>query len=123
MRPHGTFQGPIQYPPPVTGPYLPDEQQGGQLGGRTSRKPSRRNKATSEHPSPIPIGPQPFDPGELSGGQAYDQVYGHTSGVGKSRTDLPNTLGGSKPSKRDAGGKGSRELSIRELVLSSLTLA
>ncbi|KAF9642667.1 kinase-like protein [Thelephora ganbajun] len=110
--PYGSSQVTSQDPPSGTDYYRPSEQQGGQLSGRMSRRPSRRSTAASEPSSPMPTDPHPFDFTELQ----KSQVYGHTGGAGKSHVSLKNTLGDRNRSKKDVSGKGSRELSVRELV-------
>ena len=55
-----------------------------------------------------------FNPSEPQTSPARNKVYDHAGGAGESCTDLQNTLGGRKASKRDARGKGSRELSAHQ---------
>jgi len=55
-----------------------------------------------------------FNPSEPQTSLARNKVYDHAGGAGESRTDLQNILGGRKASKRDARGKGSRELSAHQ---------
>ena len=62
----------------------------------------------------MPIDPQPFDFGELQRGQTHNPVYSYTGGTGKSRTNLPR--GNRTSSRRYVSAKGSRKLSIREVV-------
>ena len=83
------------------------------MGRRVSRKPSRRDPAVSEPPQ-THIDPQPFDASKLQKGQGHNQVYGYAGGVGTSRSNLRDTLGGGNASKRDVTGKGARESPVRE---------
>ena len=82
-------------------------QQRGKSSGDVNRIQSRQNTEVSEV-SPVLPDPGIYDPN--------DQFYGQTGGAGMSRTDLRNAIGNRNGSKRDVGGQGSRELSVRELV-------
>jgi hypothetical protein len=99
------------------------DQQGGQPNGRVNRRPSRRGADGSEPSSRMPTATEPFDFNTPQNGLAQHQVYGYQGGAGKSRTSLRNTLGGNNSSRRNVSSRGSRELSVRELVLLLLRLA
>ena len=88
---------------------------GGSLSRHVSRRPSRRDPATSELPQ-THIEFQQFDTSKPQDGQAHNQVYGHTGGAGTSHSNLRDTLGGRNASKRDMTSKGSHELPVREPV-------
>ena len=111
----GGSRGPGSYAPPQTtlqrSPsgthHRSPSQQGGKSSGNVNRIQSRQNTEISE------ISPVLPDPGVHGPNSRF---YGQTGGAGMSRTDLRNALGNKNRSKRDVGGQGSRELSVRELV-------
>lgn len=104
-KPYDSSQATLQHPPSGMDHPRPGEKQD-QPNGRISRRPSRRNTATSE-PSPMPVDPHPFNFDELLKGQV-GQVYGQTGGAGKSHISLKNTLGDRNRSRKDVSGKASR---------------
>ena len=109
-RPHGGSQTALQDIPPRTGYHPPDGQQQDQP--TIGLKISRKNTATSEPSSPLPVDPYPYDYDELRKGRV-GKVYDHTGGVGKSHVDVQYTLGNQDGG--DISGEDSRELYIRKL--------
>ena len=106
----------LQRSPPGAHHRRPSQQQG-KPSGNVDQMRSRRNTEASEV-SPVLPNPDVYDPNELQQGRV-DPFYGQTSGAGKSRTDLQRTLSSRNNSRRNVGGQGSRELSIRELIFTA----
>lgn len=68
------------------------------MSRHVSRRPSRKAS----------VDLQPVGAGEVQKGQGCNQVYGHTGGAGKSRTNLRDNLGSRNASRKDVSSKGSR---------------
>ena len=113
-RQHGGYRAITQDPASGADHYRSGGQQGGQSSGKVARRPSRRNTGQSEPSSSMPEDPRQFNFSEPQTGLAHNQVYDYAGGVGESRINLQNTLGGMKASKRDVRGKGFRELSVHQ---------
>lgn len=64
----------------------------------------------------MPIDPESFDLDKLQKDRNNNQVYGHEVRAGKSHPDLESTPDSRNASKKDVNGKGSREMSIYELI-------
>ena len=111
VRQRDPSQTQIQYPPSAADHYCSSDQQGGQSDGRVSQKQLCQNTTASE-PPPMPVGHQPLDFDKPQKSQAHSRAYRHTGGAGTSRTNLPNTIGGRKTSRREVGSNSSHELLI-----------
>ena len=107
-RPYGGSQATLLEPAPSPNYDHP----GGQLGGRSNqqvgpvgRRPSRRDTATSEPPTPLRPDPSSFDPNRSWGGQPT-QVYRQVSGAAKSRTSFKGAPDDRHRSRKDVNATG-----------------
>jgi hypothetical protein len=115
-RPHGNSETTLQDLSSGGDHHRPGEQQQNRPNEPISQRPSLKSAGASEPPTPLPEDPHQHENDRQCKGQP-GQVYGHTGGVGKSRTELQNNPGDRNRSRRDVSGQDSRELFICELVL------
>ena len=107
-RPYGGSQATLLEPAPSPNSDRLAGRRGGQPNqqvGPVGRRPSRRDTATSEPPTPLRPDPSSFDPNGPWGGQP-NQVYRQMSGAGKSRASLRAAPDDRHRSRKDLSAPG-----------------
>ena len=89
--------------------YHSRKEQGDQLDGRISWRPSQMNA----EPFPIDIYPPQFEPGELQEAQARNPTNSHPHGA---ENDLQSTPGGRNTLRRDIRSMNPRKLASHEIT-------